>query len=111
MNVFEHLHQKKIFDLHLFGADISITNLALNGFLAASAVLLFYYFAGRRAKKIPSSFQIMAESVVQFVESEMLAPLGKERDAWVPFIVSLFSFILVSNLLGLIPGLLPPTSN
>ncbi|MFA4905695.1 MAG: F0F1 ATP synthase subunit A [Candidatus Margulisiibacteriota bacterium] len=111
MNILEHLQPTTVVPLHLLGFDVSLTNSALTGLLAATIVVLFFYVVSRRAKPVPSLSQNAAEILVQFVRDEMLAPLGKEGESWLPFLVSLFSFILACNLLGLIPGLLPPTSN
>jgi F-type H+-transporting ATPase subunit a len=60
---------------------------------------------------IPTPGQSIAELLVNFVRQEMLKPLGPQGEIWVPFLTALFCFVLLSNLLGLIPGLLPPTSN
>lgn len=111
MNIFEHLKQIRLFPLQLLGFDISITNGVLTGFLAAVLVALFFFIISKKAKLKPSLPQTAAEYLVEFIQNEMLAPLGKEGEIWLPFIITLFSYILFCNLLGLIPGLLPPTSN
>ena len=111
MDIFEHLKQFKIIELHFLGIDLSVTNGAVNIFLAAALVLLFYFSISRRPKLVPDAFQSLGEYLIEFVKKEMLAPLGKEGELWVPFIVTVFSYILCCNLLGLFPGLLPPTSN
>ncbi|MFA4967038.1 MAG: F0F1 ATP synthase subunit A [Candidatus Margulisiibacteriota bacterium] len=111
MNIFEHLKQVKIIGLEISGFDISITNGVLIGFLAAVLVILFFLAAANQAKLKPTFIQTIAEYLIQFVKDEMLSPLGEEAYAWLPFIVSIFCFILFCNLLGLIPGVVPPTSN
>ncbi|HTY12981.1 MAG TPA: F0F1 ATP synthase subunit A [Candidatus Omnitrophota bacterium] len=111
MNLFEHLKQVKLVTLTLFGFDISITNGVLVAFIAAALVLIFFYFAGRRAQLKPSLLQTTAEFLVQFINDEMLAPLGKDAGRWLPFITAIFCYVLFCNLLGLIPGVVPPTSN
>ena len=103
MNIFEHLKQVKIIGLEISGFDISITNGVLIGFLAAVLVIWFFHSAAKGG--------VVAEYLIQFVKDEMLSPLGEEAYVWLPFIVSIFCFILFCNLLGLIPGVIPPTSN
>jgi len=107
----EELKQIKLLELNFFGIDISISNGVITVFAAAFLVILFYSILSRRAKIIPDSLQGAVEYIIQFIREEMLAPLGREGESWIPFVVALFSFILTCNLLGLIPGLLPPTSN
>ena len=111
MTVLEHLKQVKIIELSISGLDISITNGMITGYLAVFLIILFFFIVSKRAKLVPNLPQTIAEFLIQFIQTEMLAPLGEEARIWLPFIVSLFSYILICNLLGIIPGLLPPTSN
>ncbi|MFA5839539.1 MAG: F0F1 ATP synthase subunit A [Candidatus Margulisiibacteriota bacterium] len=111
MNIIEHLQPTKVFEINLLGVDASIYNSTLTAFLAIGLIVLFFSVVSRRARIIPSASQSLAEYGIEFIRSQMLEPLGKEGEKWLPFLLSLFCFILVSNLLGLIPGLLPPTSN
>jgi F-type H+-transporting ATPase subunit a len=111
MNVLEHLRPAKILGLNLFGLDVTLSNTVLTGFLAVFLILTFFFVISKRAKLIPSLPQTVAEFIIQFINDEMLAPLGEEGGKWLPFIASIFCFILTCNLLGLIPGLMPPTSN
>lgn len=111
MNILEHLKQTKIFGLNILGIDVSITNGALTMFLAGALVFVFFLIVGRRAKLIPSPVQSIAEYLIGFVSEEMLGPLRGRGEIFLPFLVTIFSFIFVCNLMGIIPGLLPPTSN
>lgn len=111
MNILEHIKQTRVLDLNIFGVDASITNGVLTMFLAVALALSFFLAASRRAKLVPGALQSVAEYLIEFVREEMIKPLGDQADTWLPFIVSLFSFIFVCNLLGLVPGLLPPTGN
>lgn len=111
MNIFEHFKQVDILHWQLGPWDLSITNGVLVSFLAAGLVFFFFFTVSRKAKLQPTSWQSLAEYMIEFIDKEMLSPLGKEAEGWIPFMVTIFSFILFCNLLGIIPGLLPPTSN
>lgn len=111
MNIIEHLQPTKVFELKFFGLDASIYNSTLTALLAVGLIVVFFFVVSRRARIIPTATQSVAEFFIEFIRNEMLKPLGKEADKWLPFLLSLFCFVLVSNLLGLVPGLLPPTSN
>jgi F-type H+-transporting ATPase subunit a len=112
MNVLEHLYrQQVVLPLQLFGVDLSITGPVLTLWLAVIMVFWFYFAAARSLKPVPGRLQNLAEVLIVFLRDEVLVQLGRERDRWLPFLVAIFSFILVNNLLGLIPGLSASTAN
>ncbi len=51
------------------------------------------------------------EFITQFFSDILTGIVGEEGKKFVPFVTSIFVFILFSNLLGLIPGFYPPTMN
>ena len=51
----------------------------------------------------------IAELIVQLIVSQSDAIIGKAGRKYVPFFGTFFFFILLSNLLGLLPGFAPPT--
>jgi F-type H+-transporting ATPase subunit a len=53
----------------------------------------------------------IAELLIQLVVSQSDAIIGKAGRKYVPFFATFFFFILLSNLMGLLPGFLPPTGN
>lgn len=53
----------------------------------------------------------VAEAFVEAMSSMAEGVIGHHYKQYVPLLASFFAFILVSNLLGLIPGVSPPTSN
>ena len=53
----------------------------------------------------------IAELLVQLVVSQSDSIIGESGRKYVPFFATIFFFILVSNLLGLVPGFAPPTGN
>ena len=53
----------------------------------------------------------IAELLVQLVVSQSDQIIGKAGRKYVPYFGTFFFFILLSNLLGLVPGFVPPTGN
>lgn len=94
---------KVLYDLSLFGYDISFTNSALFMVLAIMVSCGFLFIAMRPAALIPGRMQGMAEVMYEFVAEMVRDNVGKEGRPYFPFIFTLFMFILFSNLLGLIP--------
>lgn len=94
---------KVLYDLSLFGYDISFTNSALFMVLAIIVSCGFLAMAMRPAAIIPGRMQSLAEVMYEFVAEMIRDNVGKEGRPYFPFIFTLFMFILFSNLLGLIP--------
>lgn len=66
----------------------------------------------RQALRAPTRAQAFIEWVVESFDGFCKGVLGEvEGRRYMPYIATLFSLILVSNLMGLIPGLKPPTSS
>jgi len=61
----------------------------------------------------PSKGQIFFESIYSFFEEIVVDTLGKENIGFTPYILTIFLFIWVSNLIGMIPipGFMEPTRN
>jgi len=53
----------------------------------------------------------LAEIAVEFISSLAEGVIGHGAERCVPLLAAFFVFILVSNLIGLVPGFVPPTSN
>jgi len=69
------------------------------------------FVASRGIKMVPSGWQNLMESVVAGIENLMVETMGPKGRTYFPLIATLALFILVSNLIGLVPGLYPPTAN
>ncbi len=93
--------------LEVAGYDISFTNSALWMLLALAVIGLFMY-GGMRRKLVPGRWQIAVEGVVGFTRNLLDANVGPAGRKFTPYVFSLFMFILVSNLLGMLPLALIP---
>ena len=111
MNVLEHLQQKVIIPLHLFGFDCSLTNGAISLWVAVLLSFALYFFAARNLKSVPGRLQNMAEILIVFLQEEVASQINKNREKWLPFLVALFTFILMNNLISLVPGMGSATAN
>ena len=70
---------------------------------------LFFFLAGRQKGYVPSGVRNAAEAVIGFVEKQIVLPtMGHEGAPFVPLIVTLFSFIFVSNIFEVIPAFQMP---
>ena len=107
------MHQFEIvryIPMKLFGLDASFTNSALAMVIAAGLIIAFIVYAMRNRSLVPSRIQSVAEMAYEFVHNIVKQTAGEEALGYFPFIFTLFMFILVSNLIGLvnIPGVFAP---
>ncbi len=91
--------------------DLSYTNSALWMTLSVFAICLSFFFATRKRALVPGYAQLIAESVYKTVADMVRDNIGKEGKRFFPFIFSLFMFILVGNIAGLLPGSFTFTSH
>lgn len=89
--------------------DFSITKNVAMLFLTALVVLIVFRAAAKGARKnagkAPTGIQSFLEPVIIFVTDEIIKPnAGPKADRYVPYLLTLFFFILFGNLLGLLPG-------
>jgi F-type H+-transporting ATPase subunit a len=72
--------------------------------LCGLLVIGFFWAAFRKPKLVPRGAQNVGELGVLFVRDQILRPMiGKKGDGYLPFLVSLFFFIWVMNLMEIIP--------
>ncbi len=102
------------FDLPgIFSAGSWFTKPVLIVFLMTSLVALFYVLSSRNAKVVPGRLQFAGESLYGFIRNDVaLDAIGHEGLRFAPYLATLFSFIAVNNLAGIIPILqFPATSH
>lgn len=98
----------------LFGIDLTPTKHVIFMWLAAILVFLIAITVSRqyRASLIPKRVSNLFEIFIIFVRDEIAVPtLGKNYYKFLPFLLTLFFFILFGNFLGLIPYSATFTSN
>lgn len=94
---------KKLIDINLFGFDVSFTNSSLFMIAAGVMALSYFYFALKSQQVVPSRFQVSAELIYIMIISMLDQNIGEKGRKFTPIIFSLFIFILLCNLLGMIP--------
>ena len=94
---------KSYYPLELMGVDISFTNSSL-AMLTTSCVIIFFMYMGvRNSSIIPSRLQVMLEISYEFIGNMISDNIGKEGMKYFSFIFTLFMFILLGNLIGMMP--------
>lgn len=84
------------------GVNIAFTNSALWMMITTIVVVAFVQM-GTKGQLIPGRWQMAVESLTGFVDNMVQANIGKEGRKYLPYVFSLFTFILFANILGLLP--------
>ena len=84
------------------GHQIAFTNSAL-WMVAAVVALIAFMTMGLNGKLVPTRGQMLVESATRFIDNMLAANVGPEGKRYVPYVFSLFMFILFANILGLLP--------
>ena len=82
-----------------------------NTLIVVGVIFILSLLATRKMNVKPKRLQGTLEMVVDWLVDMLHSLIGKDGPKYFPIIVSLFLFILFSNLIGLIPGFVSPTSN
>lgn len=100
------LHQFEVTTLipiNVLGYDISFTNSALFMFLAIVSIFSLFYLGLRHRAIVPGKLQSLVELIFEFAETMTEENIGPDSLKFLPFVLSLFLFILFGNMLGMIP--------
>src|SRR6201986_2237789 len=99
-----HFQITKLFTLgHIGGQEIAFTNSSAYMFGAVAIISLLMIGGSAGRQLVPGRIQSMAELSYEFVASTIRSTAGAEGMKFFPLIFSLFMFICVSNLVGIIP--------
>jgi len=100
--------------LSLFGLDISITKHVIFLWIVAILLIVAFKIAANSYKKslVPRGIANFLEVLIVFVRDEIAKPtIGKGYEKFLPYLLTVFFFILFSNFIGLIPNGATVTSN
>lgn len=105
----EEFEWPSIVDLHVGGVDLSINRVVLQIFLVGLVVWALFFFAFRKPKLVPSGLQNVMEVLVDFIRNQIaLEVIGRDGLRFVPYLATLFTFVFLGNLGGIIPGIFFP---
>lgn len=102
---------KRLIPIELFGYDVSFTNASLFMVIALAIIPLFYLIAMNRRALVPGRLQSTAELSYEFIANMVRDIVGEGGMKYFPWIFTIFMFILVLNLLGLVPYSFTVTSH
>ena len=81
--------------------DMSITNSTVAMLLAAALVVVFFAVTTAKAAVVPGRLQVIGEGMFSYIDDLVAGIIGHEGRKFFPYILTLFMFILMMNMLGM----------
>jgi F-type H+-transporting ATPase subunit a len=103
INPIEQFSIHPVVPITIAGHDFSLTNSGLYMLLAVALSCLVAAIGARGGSGVPGRMQALAEMSYEFIAGMVRSATGEHGMRFFPFVFSLFFFILISNLVGLIP--------
>lgn len=103
--ILSHLLAHRVIQLPtVLGVDLSINNHIIAMFVTAVILVVIVRSSMRKKALVPHGIGNAVESVVEYLMREVIRPnLGHDARTYAPYLLTAFFFILVCNLLGLVP--------
>ncbi len=101
-------------EIHIFGLDLSITKHVVFMWIAALILIVTFIKVSNSYKKslVPKGITNFVEVLIVFVRDEIARPtIGHGYEKFLPYLLTVFFFILTCNFLGLVPYAATSTSN
>ena len=100
--------------LFLKGSPLEVNKVVLLMWLGALIVFLIFWVAGRRAKAgtlVPTGVHSVVEMGIEFVRNDIIMQtMGPAGLGWTPLLVTIFFYVLVTNMFEVIPGIQFPVN-
>lgn len=94
---------KRWVPIEIGDVDVSFTNSAAFMLLTVVAIGVFLILGMRRPAMVPGRWQSMVELSYVFIANLVKDTVGTEGRPYFPFIFTVFMFVLVGNLIGMVP--------
>jgi F-type H+-transporting ATPase subunit a len=103
INPIEQFSIHPVVSIQVAGHDVSLTNSGLYMLLAVGLSCLIAAIGARGGSGVPGRLQSLAEMSYEFVAGMVRSAAGEHGMRFFPLVFSIFFFIVISNLVGLIP--------
>jgi F-type H+-transporting ATPase subunit a len=110
-NPLEQFELKTLLPISIDGVELSLTNSSAFMIVAMLTIFLFLGMSVRRLSTIPGRVQAAGEMLYELIDGMIVGTAGNKAKKYIPFIFTLFMFIITCNLLGMIPYSFTVTSH
>jgi F-type H+-transporting ATPase subunit a len=111
INPIEQFTVAPLVPIHVAGHDFSFTNSALYMLIAVAVVAILMLIGATGSTGAPGRLQALAEMAYEFIAGMLRSAAGEHAGAFFPLVFTIFMFILICNLVGLIPHTFSVTSH
>ncbi len=111
INPIEQFSLSPIVQIEIAHRDFSLTNSSLYMILAVALACALMAFGAKGGAGIPGRLQALAEIAYEFVAGMLRSACGESGMRFFPLVFSIFMFVLICNLVGLIPYSFTVTSH
>ena len=98
-------------EIKIAGFDLSFTNASMFMLLSAASICAVLFLGTKEKKLIPDKFQLLSELLYNFIAKMISDTAGSKAKPYFPFIFSLFMFVLLCNMIGMLPYAFTVTSH
>ena len=92
-----------ILDIKLGNIDLSFTNSSVAMVLTVAIITLFITISVNTRAIIPSRLQLLSELSYNFIAQLLKDTIGNDGRRYFPFVFTIFMFVLIGNMVGMIP--------
>ena len=92
-----------ISNIELGGYNISFTNSSFAMLITVLVITLFLTLTVNTRSIIPSRMQLISELMYNFIAQLLSDTVGDNGKRYFPFVFSLFMFVLIGNMVGMVP--------
>nr|AAN04079.1 ATP synthase F0 subunit 6 [Amoebidium parasiticum] len=100
-----------LISISMIGVDLSITNSSLTMIIAIVLIITAYKLSIERGYIVPTRIQSVVEILYETVYGLIKDNIGEKGNAYFPFIFTLFTYIVVLNLMGMVPYVFSATAH
>lgn len=111
INPMEQFKLVNVVNIEFFGHNVSLTNGSIVLGAVVMLALLIGFMLKKATKPVPTSSRALLEMFLFTIKDIVSTSLGEVGKKYVPFVFSIFLFVLLLNLFGLIPGMFAQTSH
>lgn len=111
INPMHQFELRNFVNIEFFGQNFSITNGSLVMAITVLFALGFWFLLKRSNKLIPTRLQATLEISLSMIKNIVANSLGESGKKYIPLVFSIFLFVLLLNLIGLIPTAFAETSH
>ena len=92
-----------IIDLNIGNLNVSFTNSSVAMVTTVIFIVTFLTMTVKKRSIIPSRMQVISESIYTFISQLLQDTVGEDGRKYFPFVFTIFMFVLIGNMVGMIP--------